>query len=160
MDTYKNIHPADIAEKLSEMKKIDRNLSFLKLNPEQKVAVFSFLEIPLQQDIVKSLAEEEYAEVLNNLEPDDRTELFESFPDELIKYSINLLNNEEKQIALNLIGYKEDSIARLMTPLYIQIKQNRTVDQVFKHIKKYGKKAETLNYIYVVDENITKIIIR
>lgn len=153
MDTYKNIHPADIAEKLSEMKKIDRNLSFLKLNPEQKVAVFSFLEIPLQQDIVKSLAEEEYAEVLNNLEPDDRTELFESFPDELIKYSINLLNNEEKQIALNLIGYKEDSIARLMTPLYIQIKQNRTVDQVFKHIKKYGKKAETLNYIYVVDEN-------
>lgn len=153
MDTFIDLHPADIAEALSDMKKKDRNLAFLKLTPEKKVEVFAFLEIPLQQEIVKSLAEKEYAEVLNNLEPDDRTELFESFPDELIKYSINLLNNEEKQIALNLIGYKEDSIARLMTPLYIQIKQNRTVDQVFKHIKKYGKKAETLNYIYVVDEN-------
>lgn len=153
MDTYIDLHPADVAEFLSEMKKKDRNLAFLKLNPEQKVEVFSFLDVNIQQEIVKSLAEEDYAEVLNNLEPDDRTELFDSFPDELIKYSINLLNAEEKQIALNLIGYNEDSIARLMTPLYIQTKKNRTVAQVFQHIKKYGKKAETLNYIYVVDEN-------
>lgn len=153
MDTYIDLHPADVAEFLSEMKKKDRNLAFLKLNPEQKVEVFSFLDVNIQQEIVKSLAEEDYAEVLNNLEPDDRTELFDSFPDELIKYSINLLNDEEKQIALNLIGYNEDSIARLMTPLYIQTKKNRTVAQVFQHIKKYGKKAETLNYIYVVDEN-------
>lgn len=153
MDTYIDLHPADVAEFLSEMKKKDRNLAFLKLKPEQKVEVFSFLDVNIQQEIVKSLAEEDYAEVLNNLEPDDRTELFDSFPDELIKYSINLLNAEEKQIALNLIGYKEDSIARLMTPLYIQTKQNKTVAQVFQHIKKYGKKAETLNYIYVVDEN-------
>lgn len=153
MDTYIDLHPADVAEFLSEMKKKDRNLAFLKLNPEQKVEVFSFLDVNIQQEIVKNLAEEDYAEVLNNLEPDDRTELFDSFPDELIKYSINLLNDEEKQIALNLIGYNEDSIARLMTPLYIQTKKNRTVAQVFQHIKKYGKKAETLNYIYVVDEN-------
>lgn len=147
------MHPADVAEFLTEMKKRDRNLVFLKLSSEQKVKVFSFLDVNIQQEIVKSMAEEEYAEVLNNLEPDDRTELFESFPDELIKYSINLLNDEEKQIALNLIGYKEDSIARLMTPHYIQIKKNRTVAQVFEHIKKYGKKAETLNFVYVVDEH-------
>lgn len=151
MVNYKDVHPADVAEMLAEMKKKDRNLTFLKLNSEQKVAVFSFLDLPIQQEIVKSLADEEYAAMLNNLEPDDRTELLESFPDELIKYSINLLDAEEKQIALNLIGYKEDSIARLMTPLYIQTKQHKTVDEVLKHIKKYGKKAETLNYIYVVD---------
>jgi magnesium transporter len=40
-----------------------------------------------------------------------------------------------------------------MTPLYIQTKANKTVKQVLQHIKKYGKKAETLNYIYVVDNN-------
>lgn len=153
MRTYTDMHPADIAEILTEMEKQERNLAFLRLLPDQKVEVFAFLDISLQQEIVKSLAEEEYAKVLNSLEPDDRTSLFESFPDELIKYSINLLNQEEKQIALNLIGYKEDSIARLMTPLYIQTKKSKTVSQVFEHIKKFGKKAETLNYIYVVDEN-------
>ncbi len=150
---FKDMHPADIAENLAEMKRADRNLAFLKLSPDLKVEVFSFLDIATQEAIVRSMTEEDYAEVLNNLEPDDRTELLENIPDELIKYSINLLNDTEKQIALNLMGYKEDSIARLMTPLYIQTKANKTVKQVFQHIKKYGKKAETLNYIYIVDDN-------
>ncbi|MHC5201319.1 magnesium transporter [Myroides sp. LJL119] len=150
---FKDMHPADIAEVLSGMKKKQRNLEFLKLPSALKVEVFSFLEINIQEEIVRSMTQEDYAEVLNNLEPDDRTELFENFPDELIKYSINLLNDTEKQIALNLIGYKQDSIARLMTPLYIQTKQDRTVKQVLEHIKVYGKKAETLNYIYVVDSH-------
>lgn len=147
------MHPADIAEAISEMKKKERNLAFLKLSPDLKVEVFSLLDINIQEEIVRSMTQEDYAEVLNNLEPDDRTELLEDFPDELIKYSINLLNDKEKQIALNLIGYKEDSIARLMTPLYIQTKATNTVKQVLQHIKVYGKKAETLNYIYVVDDH-------
>lgn len=88
---------------------------------------------------------------MNNLDPDDRTELLENFPDELIKHSINLLNPEERAIALNLFGYKEDSIARLMTPNYVQVKEHYTVKEVLTHIKKYGKKAETLNYIFIVD---------
>ncbi|AJA69262.1 magnesium transporter [Myroides odoratimimus] len=151
--TFKDMHPADIAEAITEMKRTDRNLAFLKLSPDLKVEVFSFLDINIQEEIVRSMTREDYADVLNNLEPDDRTELLEDFPDELIKYSINLLNDKEKQIALNLIGYKEDSIARLMTPLYIQTKANKTVRQVLDHIKVYGKKAETLNYIYVVDDH-------
>ncbi|MGL4582202.1 MAG: magnesium transporter [Flavobacterium sp.] len=151
--TFKDMHPADIAEAITEMKKTERNLAFLKLSPDLKVEVFSFLDINIQEEIVRSMTQEDYADVLNNLEPDDRTELLEDFPDELIKYSINLLNDKEKQIALNLIGYKEDSIARLMTPLYIQTKANKTVRQVLDHIKVYGKKAETLNYIYVVDDH-------
>ncbi|MCP1995792.1 magnesium transporter [Flavobacterium sp. HSC-61S13] len=153
MNYYIDVHPADIAEELSKLKKKDRDLAFLKLNSEQKASVFSLLDFDIQSEIVRSLAQEDYAEVLNNLEPDDRTELFENFPDELIKYSINLLNDTEKQIALDLIGYKEDSIARLMTPLYIQTKENKTVAEVLQHIKKYGKKAETLNYIYVINDN-------
>jgi magnesium transporter len=138
---FKDLHPADIAEAISAMKKNERNLEFLRLSSELKVEVFSFLDINIQEEIVRSMTQEDYAEVLNNLEPDDRTELLENFPDELIKYSINLLNDTEKQIALNLIGYREDSIARLMTPLYIQTKANKTVKQVLQHIKKYGKKS-------------------
>lgn len=121
------------------------------LSNEKKVVVFSYFDVDIQTEIVKSLGDADVAAVLNNLEPDDRTELLENFPDELIKYSINLLNVTERNIALNLIGYQENSIARLMTPLYIQTKADKTVAQVFDHIKKYGRKAETLNFIYVVD---------
>ena len=144
-------HPADIAEQLARLDKKSRDIAFIMLSSEKKAAVFSYFDVDIQTEIVKSLGDADVAAVLNNLKPDDRTELLENFPDELIKYSINLLNVTERNIALNLIGYKENSIARLMTPLYIQTKADKTVAQVFEHIKKYGRKAETLNFIYVVD---------
>jgi magnesium transporter len=147
-----NQHPADVAEQLAGLDIKSRNIAFYMLSNDDKVDVFSYFEPDIQQEIVKSLTDKDLAEVLNNLDPDDRTELFENFPDELIKHSINLLNPEERLIALNLIGYKEDSIARLMTPNYIQVKEHYTVQQVLAHIKKYGKKAETLNYIFIVDD--------
>uniref|UniRef100_F4C7H6 Magnesium transporter MgtE n=2 Tax=Sphingobacteriaceae TaxID=84566 RepID=F4C7H6_SPHS2 len=153
MNTFQEIHPADIAEQITLFDSKERNIAFLKLAGEQKTAVFSYLTIDLQKEIIKSLGDKEVAEVLNNLEPDDRTSLFESFPDDLIKRSINLLNDEEKEVALNLIGYPADCIARLMTPNYVQARAEWTVQQVFTHIKKFGKKAETLNHIYIVDKD-------
>jgi magnesium transporter len=145
-------HPADVAEQLTNLDKRDRNLSFLMLSGDKKAEVFPYFENEIQQEIVKSLGDEELAEVLNKIDPDDRTKLFEKFPDQLIKNLISLLNDKEKQTALNLIGYEKDSIARLMTPHYIQVKKNWTVSQVLAHIKKYGKRAETLNYVYVIDQ--------
>jgi len=108
MNTTLNLHPADIAENLSTLSRQERNLAFLKLTGEQKGIVFPFLSIDIQKEIIKGLAKKDYAEMLNNLEPDDRTGLFDNFPDELIKYSINLLNDVEKQIALDLIGYDKN----------------------------------------------------
>nr|WP_317632183.1 magnesium transporter [uncultured Flavobacterium sp.] len=149
---YFNQHPADIAEQLSALDNKSRNISFFLLPNEIKADVFSYFDLYIQQQLVKSLKDADLADVLNKLEPDDRTELLETFPDKLIKKLINLLDEDERKIALNLIGYQENSIARLMTPMYIQVKENYTAEQVFKHIKKHGKTAETLNYIFIVNE--------
>lgn len=146
-------HPADIAEQLSELEIRERYMSFLLLPGNIKAEVFPYFDSDIQQEIVKSLGDKELSPLLNSISPDDRTELFENFPDEMIKSTIDLLNTKEKEIALNLIGYHKDSIARLMTPYYVQVKQDMTVEEVLNHIKKNGKKAETLAYIYVVDEN-------
>lgn len=153
MVNFQNQHPADIAERLTDLETNERNISFLMLPSERKNQVFKFLRPQIQIDIIKGLGTKELSQVLNNLPPDNRTKLFENFPDHLIKSSINLLNEEERGIALNLIGYEKDSIARLMTPHYIQTKREKTVDQVLEHIKRAGKRAETLNFVYVVDEN-------
>lgn len=143
---------ADIAERLSELRADERLLAFLKVPKEYKADVFTHLDANFQEETIRSIGSEEVSELLNAMPPDDRTILFEDFPDELIKYSINLLNPQERRIALKLLGYHEDSIARMMTPYYIQIRKEWTVKRCFEQIKKVGRKVETLNYLYVVDE--------
>ena len=145
-------NPADIAETLSELHVNERVLAFLKVPKQYKAEVFSHLDPDFQEETIRSIGSEEVSEILNAMTPDDRTALFEDFPDELIKYSINHLNPQERRIALKLLGYNADSIARLMTPYYIQIRKEWTVKRCFQQIKKVGKKMETMNHLYVVDE--------
>jgi magnesium transporter len=45
----------------------------------------------------------------------------------------------------------------MMTPYYIQVKKHWTVEQTLRHIKRVGKKAETLNFVYVVDDDFKLI---
>ena len=152
MEQNSALHPADIAEEISRLSKGEQHQEFMDYPLEDRLEIFSFFEMDVQYTLIKSMTEHELSELLNNLKPDTRNELLSELPDDLIKYLINLLNDREKQMALELIGYKEDSIARLMTPMYVQVRPYYTVDDVFRHIKVFGRKAETLNFIYVVDE--------
>ena len=145
-------HPSDIAEIISELEPKERIVAFLLLPGDLKAEVFTHFTVPVQEQILKDLGSRETADILENMAPDDRTEIFENFPDLLIKETINLLSKEEKKVALNLLGYPEHCVARLMTPYYIQARENWTVAETLRHIKRFGKKAETLNFIYIVDE--------
>ncbi|SFI49288.1 magnesium transporter [Halpernia frigidisoli] len=152
MTTEQILNPADIAENLSELHADKRLLAFLKLPKEYKAEVFSHLDPDFQEETIRSIASHEVADILNEMSPDDRTQLFEDFPDELIKSSINLLNPQERRVALKLLGYDSNSIARLMTPYYIQIRKEWTVKRCFQQIKRVGERVETMNFLYVVDE--------
>ena len=152
MDHITSKHPADIADQLTQKSSKDRVLSFLLLAGEAKAEVFPYFDSEIQQELILNLGDEATKELFNELAPDDRTLLLTDFPDSIIKEIINLLDQKEREQALNLLGYESDSIARLMTPHYIQARKDWTVKRVLESIKIYGKKAETLNFVYVVND--------
>lgn len=151
-EDIKSLHPHDLADKIHELDESEQIMAFMTLPGKIKGDVFSYFERELQETILTSLGTKEVAEILKTMEPDDRTAVFEDFPDKMIKDAVNLLPAEERRIALELIGYQENSVGRIMTPFYIQTYPEWTVKKTLNHIKKNGQKAETLNYIYVVDK--------
>ena len=146
-------HPADMAEHIEKLSKTERNLAFLTLDGERKTKVFPYFHRAIQKELLKNLGNKETSELLNNLAPDDRTAIFNDFPDHLIKEAVSVLNDQERDEAMKLLGYESNCMARLMTPNYIQAKSDWTVEKVLEQIKKYGKKAETLNFVYIIDNN-------
>lgn len=146
-----DIHQSEVANIIDELPENDRTVVFRLLPRENAASIFEYLEPEVQRDIVKSLGRKEVATVLNEMSPDDRTAFLEKLPDHILKETMILLTDEERKIASSLLGYDENSVGRLMTPYYIQVKKHWTVEQTLSHIRKYGKKAETLNVVYVVD---------
>ena len=123
------------------------------ISVKRAVNVFRILDFPTQEKIIKKLPGEKLAELINLLPPDDRTSLFSELKGDAVKKLIILLPAKDRVEALGLLGYKEDSVGRLMTPDYVAVKKDWTVKTVLEHIRKYGKDSETIDVIYVIDEN-------
>src|SRR4030095_15726904 len=99
------------------------------------------------------MAQDDVAALLNNMAPDDRTLCLEELPAEATRQLLSLLTPAERGVALTLLGYPEGSIGRLMTPNYIAVREQWTVSEVLDYVRTHGQDSETLNVIYVVDEN-------
>src|SRR5690554_5854228 len=66
---------------------------------------------------------------------------------------IKQLSHDQRVVANQLLGYPKESIGRLMTTEYVAVKTHFTIEETFRHIRKYGHDSETLNVIYVVDKD-------
>src|SRR5436189_1546373 len=144
--------PADVAEVILDMDEDDQVIIFRVLPHALAADVFEYLDVDAQQQLLRAMAHEQVVAILNEMSPDDRTALLEELPSAAARQLIRLLTPEERNVAQVLLGYPEGSVGRLMTPDFIAVREDWTVQQVLDYIREHGRDSETLNVIYVVDE--------
>ena len=146
-----SVQPEELAELINESKHIDFRKVFQVLEAEKAIKTFENLDFDIQEELLGTFSVEQLSHTLNQISPDDRTALFEKLSQETLQKYLSLLSDEERKTANQLLQYPEDSIGRLMTPDFISVKEDWTIQQVLDYIRKYGKDSETLNVIYVTD---------
>ncbi|MGC8750937.1 magnesium transporter [Hydrotalea sp.] len=147
-----NLHITDVVELINQYPEHEAYIINL-MSMHRAIHVFKILDLTQQKNIVKSLSVAKTAELLNELPPDDRTSFLSELPNATIRDLIKLLNPEERKITLSLLGYPEDSVGRLMTPDYVYVYEYNTIEEVFATIRKYAKNSETIDVIYVINQN-------
>src|SRR5215207_2291983 len=121
------------------------------MSVHRAAGVFKILEFAAQKKVIQTLPPVKTAGLLNELPPDDRTDFLEELPSNVVRELIKLLDNEERKITLSLLGYPENSVGRLMTPDYVYVYENNTVQQVLDTVRRVGKNSETIDVIYVIN---------
>src|SRR5213596_4124988 len=151
-EVFRDWPPADVAEVIVDMPEDEQVIIFRVLPHALAADVFEYLDFDAQQSLLRAMAHEQVVAILNEMSPDDRTALLEELPSAAARQLIQLLTPEERKIAQSLLGYPEGSVGRLMTPDFVAVRENWTVQQVLDYIREHGQDSETLNVIYVVDE--------
>lgn len=146
-------HPVEIAQLIQNLSAQEQALLFRILPTELAADVFEYLELEQQKVLLETLAQKEIASILNEMDPDDRTALLEELPGNVAYQLLNLLSPQEREIAQLLLAYPEDSVGRLMTTDFLSIRAHWTVSEVMEYIRIYGKESETLNILFVTDDN-------
>lgn len=115
-------------------------------------SVFKILDIAEQKRIIKDLPPFKSAELLNELPADDRVAFLEELPNSTVRELIKTLEPDERKITLELLGYPENSVGRLMTPEYVYVYEYNSVKEVIETIRRYGVDSETVDVIYVINQ--------
>jgi magnesium transporter len=144
--------PRELAEALTDLRADDQVTAFRILPRRLAAAVFEYMPADAQESLVKAMGQEESAALLNQMSPDDRTSFLSELPAAATKQLLTLLTPEERAEAVTLLGYEPGTVGRLMTPHYIAVREDWTVQHVLDYVREHGQDSETLNVIYVVDD--------
>ncbi len=143
----------DIARVISHLTPSERIIAFRILPQDTAVEVFSKFDPREQEDFLNNFTLKEVKDIVENMDPDDRTELFEDLPSILVKRLLKLLSPDERSVANQLLNYKEDSAGRIMTTDYVDLQEGMTAAQSLRYIKQEAPYKETIYTCYVVDNN-------
>jgi len=149
-DFLNNQNISDVADLVYENEEYESQI-ISHLSIHRAASVFKILDPAEQKRIIKDLPPFKSAELLNELPADDRVSFLEELPNSTVRELIKTLDPDERKITLEMMGYPENSVGRLMTPEYVYVYEYNTVREVIETIRRFGTNSETVDVIYVIN---------
>ncbi len=147
------MNSADIALIFEEIPEDKRLLLFRLLPKEEASDAFVELDGDTQEALIRAFSDNELKEVIDELYLDDTVDIIEEMPATIVKRILRSTDAETRASINALLKYPEDSSGSIMTPEFVDLKKDNTVEDAFKRIRRTGVDKETIYTCYVTDES-------
>lgn len=146
------LHPADIADIISQLGPEQRTKIFKYLDDTQAADAISETEPEVQASLVESLDNKRASDILESMDPDDAADIIADLAYAKAEVILNLMGVQEAADIRKLLGYKEKTAGGIMTTDFVAFTENLTAGEAIESLRKKETEAETIYYIYVVDD--------
>jgi len=155
-----HLHPADLAEIISEVSQKERTALFGSLDVATAAEALHELEPGVQADIIDDMSKERASDILEAMPPDEVADVLGDLPEAKAQELINLMEKEEAEDVQELMEHGEDTAGGLMTTEYLAFPPDMTVEEAIKELRLEAPNVETVYYLYILDasERITGIL--
>lgn len=148
-----DINPTDIAVFFDEFPNEQRILLFRLLPKEEAAETFVELDGETQEALIHAFSDTELREVIDELYLDDTVDIIEEMPATIVKRILRNTDAQTRKSINTLLKYPEDSAGSIMTPEFVDLKKDNTVEDAFKRIRRTGVDKETIYTCYVTDSS-------
>ena len=118
-------------------------------------AVVAELEPEVAAAILRTLTRQAAAELLEAIDPDDATDIVEELSATEAEEILIEMEPAEADEIRDLMAYPPDTAGGRMTPAYVAVSPDLRADQAVVALRQVASEAETVNYVYVTDEEET-----
>ncbi len=156
---FKELYPADIAEIIEDSSIPEKGLPILfRLLPKDIAAeVFVEMDGETQQALIQAFSDNELHEMLDELFVDDTVSIIEEMPANVVRRIIKNCAPEMRSQINKILEYPSDSAGSMMTPEYIFLRKDMTVEEAIDVIRRTGLDSETIYTCYVIEPDRTLI---
>ncbi len=147
-----DLHPADIAEILSDLNRLEGSRLLESLDVETVADALEEVEPDFQASLVETMSNEKVADILEEMAPDEAADLLAELPEPRSAALLNLMEAEEAKDVRRLLTYEEDTAGGIMTTEYAVVPPQLTAEQAICYLREHAGEAETIFYVYVTDK--------
>ncbi len=151
----KGLHAADIAELYGGLNIEEAKFIYLLLDSEKAADVLTELEEDDRERFLKALPGEIIArQFIEKMDSDDAADIIADLPqDKKEEVLQNIGDLDQAGEIVDLLSYDEDSAGGLMAKELIQVNENWDVETCIREIRKQASEVDEVYYVYVVDDN-------
>lgn len=144
-------HAADIADLLTHMDGEHRRYLFAALNLHTAADAILEVDDSTRHDLIKDWSAPQLAGLVREMDSDDAADFVSALPTELAATILKQIAPEESAEVRQLLAHEEDTAGGIMALELVAVAQDRTVEDAINEIRKKADEIETINHVYVID---------
>lgn len=125
---------------------------FNELPQALRAELFIQLDTVQQELIINRITSEALRRVVQECDPDDLVDIMQSVHDDARERLWGVLPAKQRAETKALLKYAQTDAAGVMTSRYVAVQADLTVKETIAYLRDAGQQAETIYYIYVIDE--------
>ncbi|MGP9039724.1 magnesium transporter [Cytobacillus kochii] len=147
------LQPYDIAQAYDHLPEKHKKRFLLFMTADRLAQLLEELNKDMQLEVLNKLENEKTGKVLDLMDNDDLALLLHDMSAEKIEGLLAGMKQSESRIIQNMMTYPPETAGRLMTNRFVWIRDYYTVREAVEKLKSFAEYAETINYLYVIDQD-------
>mgnify|MGYP001316292594 CR=1 FL=1 len=150
---FLDLHPTDQVACFISLNAEMRQRVYQYLSPAEFSEIFRGLELEEQKALITELDHSFAVEMFNQMFADDVADFFGELSESNAQSFLKKMTKAEAEDVKDLLKYPEETAGGIMTTEFIAVSDTDTVAEVMNLLRREGPEAETIYYLYVVDEH-------
>lgn len=150
-ELLEEVQPFDLSQVLEELTEAQARTVLGALDAPTAAAVLEYLEFMVQYRLLHHMPLATARAIMDQMSSDAVADLCLAIHPRQAQQLFDLLPPDYVPTVRSLMEYPENTAGGRMTVDYVSVRQYLNVARVLDHIRKVGREAETVAYIYVVD---------
>ena len=148
----KKLSSSEIAHALESSPPKQRRLLFSLLETNEEGDVLVDLGEEIQQELVSNISNEELAEAVKELEPDETVDILQNLPEDRMNSILSKMSyRDRKRIEIGLT-YPENTAGGLLNTDVISVRPSHSIEVVINYLRDQSELPENTDKIFVVNK--------